>query len=80
MWAISLRPTQAEVLAALRMAVTVDQARGPFGGVPGLLRWDRGLEFAAGSIEQRDACRRYTDRSRTAATPRKGYSRSTGAR
>jgi putative transposase len=51
-WAMSLRPTQAEVLAALRMAVTVDPARGPFGGVPVLLRWDRGLEFAADSIAQ----------------------------
>ena len=51
-WAISLRPTQAEVLAALRMAVTVDPERGEFGGVPAMLRWDRGLEFAANSIEQ----------------------------
>jgi putative transposase len=51
-WAMSLRPTQAEVLAALRMAVTVDPERGPFGGVPVLLRWDRGLEFAADSIAQ----------------------------
>ena len=51
-WAMSLRPTQAEVLAALRMAVTVDPDRGPFGGVPVLLRWDRGLEFAADSIAQ----------------------------
>jgi putative transposase len=51
-WAISLRPTQAEVLAALRMAVTVDPERGEFGGVPILLRWDRGLEFAADSIGQ----------------------------
>jgi putative transposase len=50
--AISLRPTQAEVLAALRMAVTVDSERGGFGGVPILLRWDRGLEFAADSIAQ----------------------------
>jgi putative transposase len=40
-WAISLRPTQAEVLAALRMAVTVDPERGEFGGVPVMLRWDR---------------------------------------
>jgi putative transposase len=45
-WAISLRPTQAEVLAALRTAVTADPERGEFGGVPVLLRWDRGLEFA----------------------------------
>jgi putative transposase len=51
-WAISLRPTQAEVLAALRMAVTADSERGGFGGVPVLLRWDRGLEFAADSIGQ----------------------------
>jgi putative transposase len=51
-WAISLRPTQAEVLAALRMAVTADPERGGFGGVPVLLRWDRGLEFAADSIAQ----------------------------
>ena len=51
-WAISLRPTQAEVLAALRMAVTIDPERGEFGGVPVLLRWDRGLEFAAASIER----------------------------
>src|SRR5450755_2762978 len=51
-WAMSLRPTQAEVLAALRMAVTADPERGPLGGVPILLRWDRGLEFAADSIAQ----------------------------
>jgi len=51
-WAISPCPTQAEVLAALRMAVTVDVERGEFGGVPVMLRWDRGLEFAASSIEQ----------------------------
>jgi putative transposase len=51
-WAISLRPTQTEVLAALRMAVTADSERGGFGGVPVLLRWDRGLEFAAESIGQ----------------------------
>lgn len=50
-WAISLRPTQAEVLAALRMAVVVDPARGSFGGVPVLLRFDNGLEFAARSVE-----------------------------
>lgn len=50
-WAISLRPSQAEVLAALRMAVVVDPDRGPFGGVPLLLRFDGGLEFAARSVE-----------------------------
>ena len=51
-WAMSLRPTQAEVLAALRMSVTIDPERRGFGGVPVLLRWDRGLEFAADSIDQ----------------------------
>lgn len=50
-WAVSLRPTAAEVLAALRMAVVVDPARGAFGGVPGGLRFDGGLEFAARAIE-----------------------------
>src|ERR1035438_6761704 len=61
-WAISLRPTQAEVLAALRMAVTIDPERGEFGGVPVMLRWDRGLEFAgkldrAGDARALGACR-----------------------
>jgi putative transposase len=37
-WAMSLRPTQAEVLAALRMAVMIDPERGEFGGVPVMLR------------------------------------------
>ena len=49
-WAISLRPTQAEVLAALRSAVVVDEDRGRFGGIPVLLRFDGGLEFAARSV------------------------------
>jgi putative transposase len=54
-WAISLRPTQAEVLAALRMAVVVDPDRGAFGGIPLVLRVDRGLEFAANSIQDATA-------------------------
>lgn len=49
-WAISLRPSAAEVLAALRMAVATDSDRG-LGGVPGGLRFDNGLEFAARAIE-----------------------------
>jgi putative transposase len=52
-WAISMRPSQAEVLAGLRMAVVVDPDRGSFGGVPLLLRFDGGLEFAAGSSGHR---------------------------
>jgi putative transposase len=51
-WAISLQPSSAEVLAALRDAILVDPGRGPFGGLPGRLRWDHGLEFAAGAVEQ----------------------------
>jgi len=50
-WAISLRPSQAEVLAALRKAVVVDAERGTFGGIPLMLRVDRGLEFAASAIQ-----------------------------
>ena len=50
-WAISLQPSSAEVLAALRDALVVHAGRGPFGGVPGRLRWDHGLEFAAGAVE-----------------------------
>lgn len=49
-WAISVRPSSAEVLAALRDAVLIDPERGPFGGVPDRLRWDRGLEFAAAAV------------------------------
>ncbi|HET6548084.1 MAG TPA: DDE-type integrase/transposase/recombinase [Solirubrobacter sp.] len=51
-WAISLQPSSAEVLAALRDAIVVDSGRGPFGGLPARLRWDRGLEFAAAAVEQ----------------------------
>jgi len=51
-WAISLQPSSAEVLAALRDALCVDPARGPFGGAPGRLRWDHGLEFAAAAVER----------------------------
>ena len=36
---------------ALRDALVVQAGRGPFGGVPSRLRWDHGLEFAAGAVE-----------------------------
>lgn len=52
-WAIALTPHAGTVLTALRMALAEDPARGPFGGVPAVLRIDRGLEFAAGAV--RDA-------------------------
>jgi putative transposase len=48
-WAISIYPSAATVLAALGKGIRVDSERGPFGGVPSMLRWDNGLEFAAGS-------------------------------
>jgi putative transposase len=49
-WAISLRPSAATVLAALGKAIRLDPERGPFGGVPSVLRWDNGLEFAADAL------------------------------
>ncbi len=51
-WAISDRPSSATVLAALGEAIRVDSERGPFGGVPGTLRPDRGLEFAAEVVDR----------------------------
>ena len=51
-WAVSLRPTSAVVLAALRQGVVIDPERGPFGGLPEVLRPDNGLEFAATAIRR----------------------------
>jgi putative transposase len=51
-WALSLQPTAAVVLAALRKGIVVDPGRGPFGGLPERLRPDNGLEFAAKAIER----------------------------
>lgn len=53
-WALSLQPTAAEVLAAVRMAVVEDRER-PFGGVPARLRWDHGHEFGADAVAQAGA-------------------------
>lgn len=50
-WAIALTPSTATVLTALRMALTYDPARGPFGAVPARTRIDGGLEFAAEAVE-----------------------------
>lgn len=50
-WAITLTPNTATVLTALRMALTHDPARGPFGAVPAGVRVDRGLEFAAQAVK-----------------------------
>jgi putative transposase len=51
-WAISDQPSAATVLAALGAAIRIDTERGPFGGVPGCLRCDGGLEFAAEVLTQ----------------------------
>lgn len=51
-WALSLHPTSAHVLAALRAGIVVDPVRGPFGGLPERLRPDNGLEFAAAALRR----------------------------
>lgn len=50
-WAIALTPHTGTVLTALRMALVVDEQRGPFGAVPAMVRVDRGLEFAAEAVK-----------------------------
>jgi len=54
-WALSLVPNAATVLAALRQGIVVDPARGPFGGLPAVLRPDNGLEFAAAALRRSTA-------------------------
>jgi putative transposase len=49
-WALALGPSAATVLAALRMGIHIDPARGDFGGVPRALRPDRGLEFVSEAL------------------------------
>lgn len=51
-WALSLHPNAGVVLAALRQGIVVDPARGPFGGLPEVLRPDNGLEFVATALER----------------------------
>ena len=50
-WAIALTPHAGTVLTALRMGMLPDDA-GPACGVPGMLRLDNGLEFAADSVRE----------------------------
>jgi putative transposase len=66
-WALAVTPSTASVLAGLRVGLVVDPARGPFGGVPGVLRPDRGLEFAAGAIGQAARGARCARAARTSA-------------
>jgi putative transposase len=50
-WAVALTPSSATVLTALRMALVYEPERSPFGAVPALVRYDRGLEFAAQAVQ-----------------------------
>ena len=49
-WALSLRPTSAEVLVAIREGIVIEPERGPWGGVPQLIRFDGGREFLAHAV------------------------------
>jgi putative transposase len=49
-FAISLHPSQAEVLSAMMSGILVREDHGPFGGVPGIWRWDNGLDWLADSV------------------------------
>ncbi len=49
-WVLSLYPTTAEVLVAIREAIVIDPDRGPWGGVPQLIRFDGGREFLAHAV------------------------------
>jgi putative transposase len=49
-WALSLYPSSAEVLAALREAIVIDHERGPWGGVPHVVRFDGGRDFLANAV------------------------------
>jgi putative transposase len=49
-WALSLYPSSAEVLAALREAIVIDAGRGPWGGVPHVVRFDGGRDFLATAV------------------------------
>ncbi|SFO44386.1 putative transposase [Pseudonocardia ammonioxydans] len=51
-WAVSLRPHSGVVLAAMRAGIVIDPQRGPFGGLPEVVRPDNGLEFAAAAIRR----------------------------
>ena len=51
-WVLSLYPSSAEVLAAIREAVVIDPERGPWGGVPQLIRFDGGRDFLAEAVSR----------------------------
>jgi putative transposase len=49
-WVLSLYPSSAEVLVAIREAIVIDEERGRWGGVPQLIRFDGGREFLARAL------------------------------
>lgn len=49
-WALSLYPTSAEVLVAIREGIAIHPERGPWGGVPQLIRFDGGRDFLARAV------------------------------
>ena len=49
-WAMAVTASQASVLEGLRSAIMVDEARGPFGGLPARVRYDQGKEFLADAV------------------------------
>jgi putative transposase len=51
-FAISLRPTAADVLVTLRHGVMPDERYGPFRGVPEMVVPDNGREFSADAVSQ----------------------------
>jgi putative transposase len=51
-WALSLYPMTAEVLVAIREAIVIDEERGPWGGLPELIRFDSGREFLATVVKR----------------------------
>lgn len=68
-WSIALCPSAATVLAALGKGIRLDPERGPFGGIPSVLRWDNGLEFAAGSMTKAAATLGCTTKAMTPYSP-----------
>ena len=49
---LSVQPTTAEVLTAIREGIVIDEARGPWGGVPDLIRFDGGKEFLSEAVRR----------------------------
>lgn len=51
-FAITVAPSRESILAAFRAAIMVEDPYGPFGGVPGSVRFDRGKDFLSRAIAE----------------------------